>query len=96
MHGEQEIWAEAWTIIGGLQKENPPSTEQLRNLLSLLGELESARGEASTISAFFNSVGTGMVEAQESLDERSIQYNAGTPPQPSLFRIPKVDAEFHR
>jgi hypothetical protein len=48
------------------------------------------------ISAFFQSVGSGIVEAQQELDRRSRDYLLSRPPtaHPGVFRIPKVGAKF--
>ncbi len=49
------------------------------------------------ISDFFETVGDGVVAAQEQLDQRSKNYIENKPDValPSLFRIPKASAEIH-
>ncbi|MCP4693737.1 MAG: hypothetical protein GY859_37230, partial [Desulfobacterales bacterium] len=45
------------------------------------------------IDAFFKNVGEGLVQAQKSMDSRTVEYLATDPAIPSVFRIPKVNAE---
>ena len=54
-------------------------------------------GTEMRISDFFESVGEGVVAAQERLDQRSKSYLATKPELalPALFRIPKASAEIH-
>jgi len=50
--------------------------------------------QATSIEGFFNAVGTGVREAQDSLDLQSIQYIRNRPsfaPE-TMFRVPKVSA----
>ena len=50
--------------------------------------------QATSIEGFFNAVGTGVREAQESLDLQSVQYIKNRPsfaPE-TMFRVPKVSA----
>jgi len=57
----------------------------------------SPEGAEMRISDFFESVGEGVVAAQERLDQRSKNYLATKPELalPALFRIPKASAEIH-
>jgi hypothetical protein len=56
-----------------------------------------AEGTEMRISDFFETVGEGVVAAQEQLDQRSKKYLAAKPELalPSVFRIPKASAEIH-
>jgi len=70
--------------------------QTIRELKDELTRIEaSAPGGSQTgIDAFFRAVGKGMLKAQEDLDEDSAKYLASQPLIPSVFRIPKANAEF--
>ena len=95
--------------INSLRVQSAPSRKKLQNAkdnLQLIREhlesgattesVESASDEsqATSIEGFFNAVGTGVREAQESLDLQSVQYMRNRPsfaPE-TMFRVPKVSA----
>lgn len=54
-------------------------------------------GETAKIEQFFETVGKGVIAAQKNLDRDSTKYVLGRPElvHPTLFRIPKVNAEIH-
>jgi hypothetical protein len=57
-------------------------------------ESASDESQSTSIEGFFNAVGTGVREAQESLDLQSVQYMRNRPsfaPE-TMFRVPKVSA----
>lgn len=74
------------------------AVDALKKMRSILAELEKITPGASTpmqIKDFFDSIGTGMVAAQQTLDDQSLDYLKSRPgfTLPSVFRIPKASAE---
>ena len=52
------------------------------------------REYAGPIQDFFQQVAAGVIKAQQDLDQKSQNYLDGKPVVPTVFRIPKVTAEF--
>ena len=84
------------------QRQKNERVKAGRNLDLIREYLETAKpvepdtdeSQATSIEGFFNAVGTGVREAQESLDMQSIQYMRNSPafaPE-TMFRVPKVSA----
>lgn len=87
-----------------LAKEDlPPTSEELETVRSAIREASRAVAELErrvpgaemSIDDFFREIGDGMVAAQQSLDRRSREYLEAGPEHaiPSVYRIPKVQAE---
>jgi hypothetical protein len=102
----QDAFDKLSTYIRGVkattQRQKSERAKAGRNLELIREYLETAKtvepdtdeSQATSIEGFFNAVGTGVREAQESLDMQSIQYMRNSPafaPE-TMFRVPKVSA----
>lgn len=74
-------------------RDDETFSRRVRTLEKELTELEQLLGRRSHLARFFEEVGRGVTDAQRHLDRETAAYNRGSPPQPSLFRIPKASAE---
>lgn len=102
----QDAFDKLSAYVGGVrattQRMKSDREKAKRNLDLISKHLETVKpvepdtdeSQATSIEGFFNAVGTGVREAQESLDMQSIQYMRNSPafaPE-TMFRVPKVSA----
>ena len=101
----QKAIDELSALIGRLKSTSTSKQKAKNNLELIRKQLESGvtteaakpgldEPQATSIEGFFSAVGTGVREAQESLDLQSVQYIRNRPsfaPE-TMFRVPKVSA----
>src|SRR5262245_10833323 len=77
------------------ERDREDTAAVIDRLLSTCRQIGFAPPDDGGIERFFESVGAGVVDAQQRLDDQSLAYLAqrGAASMPTLFRIPRVTAE---